>query len=42
MAQRLGSLAAARYPLQDELKQRTWAFLERAREWDIRLGQTRE
>ena len=35
---RLGSLAAARYPFQDELKQRVWAFLERTRQWDARLG----
>jgi 4-hydroxyphenylacetate 3-monooxygenase oxygenase component len=37
---RLGVLAATRYPLQDELQQRVWAFLERAREWDARPGET--
>jgi 4-hydroxyphenylacetate 3-monooxygenase len=35
---RLGSLAAARYPLKDELKERIWQFLQRAREWDARSG----
>src|SRR5262245_59667957 len=30
---RLGSLAAARYPLQDALKARIWDFLDRTREW---------
>jgi len=39
---RLGSLAATRYPLQDELKQRIWAFLDRARAWDARAGGTTE
>jgi aromatic ring hydroxylase len=39
---RLGSIAAARYPLQDELKQRVWSFLERTREWDARLGSAPE
>jgi hypothetical protein len=32
----LGSMAATRYPLQDELKQRIWALLARARAWDAR------
>jgi hypothetical protein len=31
---RLGSLAATRYPWKDELQERIWAFLRRAREWD--------
>lgn len=35
---RLGVLTATRYPLQDELKQRIWAFLERARAWDAGVG----
>jgi 4-hydroxyphenylacetate 3-monooxygenase oxygenase component len=35
---RLGALAAASYPLRDELKARTWEFLERSRRWDERLG----
>jgi aromatic ring hydroxylase len=35
---RLGSLAAMRYPLKDQLKERIWAFLGRAREWDEREG----
>jgi len=39
---RLGSIAATRYPLQDELKQRVWTFLERTREWDARLDNTTE
>jgi len=30
---RLGSLAATRYPWKDELQERIWAFLRRAREW---------
>jgi 4-hydroxyphenylacetate 3-monooxygenase oxygenase component len=37
---RLGSMAAARYPIQDELKERIWQFLQRAREWDARWGGT--
>jgi hypothetical protein len=37
---RLGALAAGRYPLKDELKGRTWEFLERARAWDGRWGGT--
>ncbi len=35
---RLGSLAAARYPLRDELKGRIWEFLRRARAWDEQSG----
>jgi 4-hydroxyphenylacetate 3-monooxygenase oxygenase component len=35
---RLGALAALRYPLKDDLKERIWAFLGRAREWDGREG----
>jgi 4-hydroxyphenylacetate 3-monooxygenase oxygenase component len=35
---RLGSMAAQRYAIRDELKQRVWAFLARAREWDERGG----
>jgi aromatic ring hydroxylase len=31
---RVGSLAATRYPWKDELQERIWAFLRRAREWD--------
>ena len=30
---RIGSLAATRYPWKDELQERIWAFLRRAREW---------
>jgi aromatic ring hydroxylase len=35
---RLGSLAAMGYALRDQLKERVWDFLQRAREWDARLG----
>jgi aromatic ring hydroxylase len=35
---RLGSLAAARYPLRDELQGRIWEFLRRARAWDEPSG----
>jgi 4-hydroxyphenylacetate 3-monooxygenase len=35
---RLGALAAANYPRRAELMARTWAFLERSRQWDARLG----
>ena len=32
---RLGSLAATRYPWKDELQERIWAFLRRARQWEM-------
>jgi 4-hydroxyphenylacetate 3-monooxygenase oxygenase component len=34
---RLGALTATRYPMKQELQERIWAFLHRAREWDARL-----
>lgn len=35
---RLGSLAAARYPMKEELQGRIWEFLQRAGDWDARWG----
>jgi 4-hydroxyphenylacetate 3-monooxygenase oxygenase component len=35
---RLGSLAAMRYPMKDELVERVRIFLRRTHEWDARLG----